>query len=65
MHLLCMPLLWPTCKNRASSNPQFRLIEDHPFSSDSEFTNHQQGKFEVEKVDWPSNSSNFNPIEQI
>jgi len=65
VHLLCKPLLWPTCKERESLNPQFRLMEDNAPSHDSDFTNREREKFGVEKVDWPRNSPDFNPIEGI
>jgi len=65
VQVLCKPLLWPTCKERGSSNPQFRLMEDNAPSHDSDFTNREREKFGVEKVDWPPNSPDFNPIERI
>ena len=54
------PLMWPACKER-----QITLMEDNAPAHKSFYTNKEREKFEVEKLDWPSNSPDFNPIEHI
>ena len=59
------PLLWPTCRERLSTNASFVLMEDNVPAHDSIFTNARREKEGIEKVDWPANSPDFNPIEHI
>lgn len=62
---LCRPLLWPTCRERLALNPDFLLMEDNAPSHDSDFTNLERRKEGIEKIAWPPNSSDFNPIKHI
>jgi len=62
---LCRPLLWPTCRERLALNPGFLLMEDNPPSHNSDFTNLKRRKEGVQKITWPANSPDFNPIEHM
>jgi len=59
------PLLWPACREQIQHNAKFVLMEDNAPAHDSSFTNGQRAKEGIEKVDWPPNSPEFNPIEHI
>ena len=54
------PLMWPECTKR-----QVTLMEDNAPPHKSFYTNKEREKHKVEKLDWPSNSPDFNPIEHI
>ena len=62
---LARPLLWPTCWVWKLVNPVFLLIEENTRAHDSDFTNYERGKEGIDKVDWPLNSSDLNPIEHL
>jgi len=62
---LCKPILWPACKERMASLPDFRLMEDNAPSHHSDFMNKAREEEGINKVNWPANSPDFNPIEHI
>lgn len=65
VHQLCVPVLWPTCREQLLVNPSFILMEDNAPAHDAGFTNREREKVGIAKVDWPPNSPDFNPIERI
>ena len=62
---LARPLLWPTCHARKLVRPDFLLMEDNAPAHDSDFTNYERTKEAINKVDWPPNSPDLNPIEHL
>ena len=62
---LARPLLWPTCRARKLVRPDFLLMEDNAPAHDSDFTNYERTKEGINKVDWPPNSPDLNPIEHL
>jgi len=62
---LCRPVLWPTCQERLAMNHNFLLMEDNAPCHDSDFTNLERKKEGIEKLTWPPNSPDFNPIEHL
>jgi len=62
---LARPLLWPTCRVRKLVNPNFLLMEDNAPAHDSDFTNYEREKVGIDKVNWPPNSPDLNPIEHL
>ena len=54
------PLMWPECHER-----QVTLMEDNAPAHKSFYTNSEREKQGIKKLDWPSNSPDFNPIEHI
>ncbi|RPB00568.1 hypothetical protein L873DRAFT_1897545 [Choiromyces venosus 120613-1] len=62
---LARPLLWPTCLARKLVCPDFLLMEDNAPAHDSDFTNYKRTKERMNKVDWPPNSPDLNPIEHL
>jgi hypothetical protein len=52
------------CKRHLEENPSFTLMEDNTSCHDSWYTNLEREKG-LSWVGWPSNLSDFNPIEQI
>ena len=62
---LARPILWPECRHHLIENPNFILMEDNAACHNSDWTN-QEGELEgIEKVNWPPNSPDFNPIEKV
>ena len=59
------PILWPECHNQLMRNPNFILMEDNAPCHNAYYTTREREKEKVEKVDWPPNSPDFNPIEHI
>jgi hypothetical protein len=60
------PILWPTCKKLLEEDPEFVLMEDNAPGHDCWYTKSEREKAGITaKVDWPPNSPDFNPIEQI
>ncbi|RPA94324.1 hypothetical protein L873DRAFT_1937458 [Choiromyces venosus 120613-1] len=62
---LARPLQWPTWQVRKLVNPNFLLMEDNAPAHDSDFTNYEREKVGIDKVDWPPNSPDLNPIEHL
>ena len=59
------PLLWPECKRQLTKNQNFLLMEDNAPAHDSVYTNRLREAEGIQKVKWPPNSPDFNPIEHI
>jgi len=59
------PLLWPACKERLALNPDFILMEDNAASHDCWYTDAERKKEGIQKMDWPPNSPDLNPIERV
>lgn len=59
------PLLWPACKELIAANPNFIVMEDNAASHKSIYTTREREKEGIDKVNWPPNSPDFNPIERI
>lgn len=62
---VCKPILWPECKRLTAVNPNFMLMEDGAASHSSDYTTQEHLKEGIKKIEWPSNSPDFNPIEWI
>jgi len=62
---VCRPLLWPVCQALLRQDLEFILMEDNPPGHDCWYTNQERVKDMVNKVNWPPNSPDFNPIERI
>ena len=54
------PLMWPECQKR-----DVILMEDNAPSHSAVYTAREREKHNIEKLDWPANSPDFNPIERI
>ena len=52
--------MWPECQKR-----NLILMEDNAPSHSAVYTMREREKQGVEKLDWPPNSPDFNPIERI
>jgi transposase len=59
------PLLWPACRELLRENPNFVLMEDGASCHSAGYTTRERKKEGIDKVDWPANSPDFNPIERI
>ena len=59
------PILWPECHRQLEQNPLFILMEDNAPSHSSHYTTREREKEGIQKVDWPPNSRDLNPIEHI
>ena len=59
------PLMWPECLRQLQRNPDFVLMEDGAPCHSAHYTNQERDKQGIPKLDWVSNSPDFNPIEQI
>ncbi|RPB05912.1 hypothetical protein L873DRAFT_1824677 [Choiromyces venosus 120613-1] len=62
---VCRPLLWPVCQQLLREDQEFILMEDNAPGHDCWYTNQERVKEGVNKVNWPPNSPDFNPIERI
>ncbi|RPB05482.1 hypothetical protein L873DRAFT_1631455, partial [Choiromyces venosus 120613-1] len=62
---VCRPLLWPVCQQLLREDQEFILMEDNVPGHDCWYTNQERVKEGVNKVNWPPNSPDFNPIERI
>jgi len=58
-------LIWPTCHQRLLHHHNFLLIEDNASAHDFDFTNFEQVKEGIYKVNWPPYSPDFNSIEHL
>ena len=59
------PLMWPECLWRWQHNPDFVLMEDGAPCHSAHYTSQEREKQGIPKLDWVSNSPDFNPIERI
>ena len=59
------PILWPLCQQLAEEDLDFILMEDNAPGYDCWWANAEREKQGVKKMNWPPNSPDFNPIEQI
>ena len=59
------PLMWPECLRKLQHNPEFVLMEDGAPCHSAYYTSQEREKQAIPKLDWVSNSPDFNPIERI
>ncbi|KAF8248736.1 hypothetical protein K440DRAFT_545932, partial [Wilcoxina mikolae CBS 423.85] len=62
---VAIPLMWPECHRQLQRNPDFVLMEDGASPHTANYTSREREKQGVSKLDWVSNSPDFNPIERI
>jgi hypothetical protein len=62
---VAIPLMWPECHRQLQQNPDFVLMEDGASPHTASYTSREREKQGVPKLDWVSNSPDFNPIERI
>jgi len=60
---VAQPLLWHTCHEQLGTNASFVPMEDNAPVHHSISTKARREEEGIEKVDWPANSPDFNPIE--
>ncbi|KAA8897628.1 hypothetical protein FN846DRAFT_992268 [Sphaerosporella brunnea] len=61
----CRPILWPVCKELATTDPEFILTKDNAPGHNCWYTNAERQKAGIRKVNRPPDSSDFSPIERI
>jgi len=57
--------MWPECHHQLQQNPNFVLMEDGASPHTASYTSREREKQGVPKLDWVSNSPDFNHIERI
>jgi hypothetical protein len=62
---VAIPSMWPECHPQLQQNPDFVLMEDGASPHTASYTSREREKQGVSKLDWVSNSPDFNPIERI
>jgi len=62
---VAIPLMWPECHRQLQQNPDLVLMEDGASPHTASYNSCEREKQGVPKLDWVSNSPDFNPIERI
>ncbi|KAF8242962.1 hypothetical protein K440DRAFT_670336 [Wilcoxina mikolae CBS 423.85] len=62
---VAIPLMWSECHHQLQRNPDFVLMEDGASPHTANYTSREHEKQGVPKLDWVSNSPDFNPVEPI
>jgi len=62
---VAIPLMWPECHRQLQQHPDFFLMQDGASLYTASYTSHERETQGVPKLDWVSNSPDFNPIDPI